>query len=313
MVSVEGLRQLTRCGNTPIITPDTGQPWEVGGTFNPSAIAVDGVIHLLYRAVDAGGTSRLGYARSFDGRTISERSRTAVLEPSANWEEFGCEDPRITNLQGSFYVTYTAYSPRGPRIALASTQDFSHFTKYGIVGPDVHDKDCVLFSELIDGKVALLHRVDGKIQVAYFASLDELEHPKDYWGGYMKDLASVEVIRPRFYWETRKVGSGPPPIKTPNGWLLIYHGVSTDRVYRAGALLLDLDNPKKVIARTREPILQPETESERLGIVANVVFPAGAVVQEKQLLVYYGAADRVCCAASAPLDEFIEELQSEKT
>ena len=312
LVSVGELRKLSRWGKNPIITPENGQPWEVGGTFNPGAIAVDGVTHLLYRAVDAGGTSRMGYARSSDDDVISGRSLTAVLEPSANWEEFGCEDPRLTRLDGNFYVIYTAYSHRGPRIALASTQDFSRFKKYGIIGPDVHDKDCVLFPELIDGKVAMLHRVDGKIQVAYFASVDELKHPQNYWDEYMKDLTSVEVIRPRFYWETRKVGSGAPPIKTPKGWLLIYHGVSADRIYRAGALLLDLDNPKRVIARARDPILQPEAEFERLGVVSNVVFPAGAVVREKELLVYYGGADRVCCAASAPLDEFLEELQTER-
>jgi predicted GH43/DUF377 family glycosyl hydrolase len=306
------LRKLTRCGGNPVITPDDGQGWEVGGTFNPAAATADGVIHLLYRAVDAQGTSRLGYARSYDGEDVSSRSAKPVLEPSASWEEFGCEDPRITRLNGRFYVTYTAYSQRGPRIALASTEDFSHFKKHGIVGPDVNDKDCVLFPETIDGRVALLHRIEWRIQVAYFESLEALENSRDYWGKYLRNFDEFEVIRPRFYWETRKVGAGPPPIRTPKGWLVIYHGVSAERVYRVGGLLLDLDNPRRVIARTREPILEPEAEFERLGVVPDVVFPNGAVVREGELFVYYGGADRVCCVASVPMDEFLEELVSEE-
>jgi predicted GH43/DUF377 family glycosyl hydrolase len=195
---------------------------------------------------------------------------------------------------------------------LASTQDFSHFKKHGIVGPDLNDKDCVLFPEAINGKVALLHRLEGKIQVAYFESLEALENSRDFWGNYLRGFGEFEVIRPRFYWETRKVGAGSPPIRTPKGWLVIYHGVSADRIYRVGAMLLDLDNPRRVIARTREPILQPETEFERVGVVPDVVFPDGAVVHEGELFVYYGGADRVCCAASVPVDGFLEELINEK-
>jgi predicted GH43/DUF377 family glycosyl hydrolase len=306
------LRKLTRLNSNPVITPDDGQGWEVGGTFNPGAVDADGTIHLLYRAVDGDGTSRLGYARSKNGGDITNRSPSPVLQPSAEWEEFGCEDPRITYLNGAFYVTYTAYSQRGPRIALASTTDFSQFSKYGIIGPDLNDKDCVLFPEPVDGKITLLHRVRGRIQVAYFDSLEALENPQDYWQEYMKRLKDFEVIKQHFSWERLKVGAGAPPIRTDNGWLVIYHGVSEERVYRAGALLLDLDDPKKVIARTREPILEPETQFERSGVVPNVVFPDGAVVHDGNLLVYYGGADRVCGAASAPLDEFLEELETEK-
>lgn len=305
------MRKLTRSSNNPIIRPEDGQGWEVRGTFNPSAVVADGAIHHLYRAVDADGTSRLGYARSLDGGAISSRSPSPVLQPSADWEEFGCEDPRITQLNGNFYVTYTAFSQRGPRIALASTKDFSNFNKYGIVGPDLNDKDCVIFPETINGKIGLLHRVEGRIQVAYFESLEALENPRGYWEDYLKHLEDFEVIRQRFSWETLKVGTGPPPIRTEKGWLVIYHGVSLGKVYRVGALLLDLDDPKKVIARTREPILEPETEFERLGVVPNVVFPVGAIVHEGKLLVYYGGADRVSCAASVPLNEFLEELEKE--
>ena len=308
---MNGLLTLTRFQNNPIITPRDGQGWESGGTFNPGAVVVDDVIHLLYRGVDKTGTSRLGHATSRDGGMIAERLPTPVLQPTAQWEEFGCEDPRISRMNGLFYVTYTAYSQRGPRIALASTSDFSHFKKYGVIGPDVHDKDCVLFPEKVNGKIALLHRIDGRIQIAYFDDAQSLTNPVAYWERYLKDLARHEVIRPKYHWETRKIGAGPPPIRTKEGWLVIYHGVSAERVYRAGAFLLDLKDPQQVIARSRAPILEPETEFEKRGVVPNVVFPEGAVVRDGELVVYYGGADRVCCAAKVSLDEFLEELEQQ--
>jgi predicted GH43/DUF377 family glycosyl hydrolase len=286
--------------------------WETTGTFNPGAIVEDGSIHLLYRAVDANGVSRLGYAKTRDGRTIESRSSDPVLTPSESWEEFGCEDPRITRLDGSFFVTYTAYSRRGPRIALASTKDLLHFEKQGLVGPDRNDKDCVIFPERINGKVAILHRLRSKVQIAYFDNIESLTTSHSYWSEYLKHFGDYEVIKAKFPWEERKVGVGPPPIKTERGWVVIYHGVSLDRTYRAGALLLDLDDPKKVVARTRTPILEPETDFEQNGQVPNVVFPDGAVVRDGELLTYYGGADRVCCVASSPLDEFLDELEKEK-
>jgi predicted GH43/DUF377 family glycosyl hydrolase len=305
------LLRLTRYHGNPIITPEHGQPWETGGTFNPAAVDADGATHLLYRAVDTNRISRLGYARTFDGTQIVSRSANPVLEPSAEWEEFGCEDPRITQIDGTFHVTYTAYSHRGTRVALASTEDFQHFKKHGIVGPDRNDKDCVLFPERINGKMALLHRIKSKIQIAYFDSFDELEDSHKFWDDYLKHFQDFEIIRPKFLWERRKVGTGPPPIKLDSGWLVLYHGVSIERIYRTGALLLDLDEPKKIIARTETPILEPEMEFERKGVVPNVVFPDGAVIHGGELLVYYGGADRVCCVASAPLDEFLDELKKE--
>lgn len=303
--------RLTRYHGNPIITPEHGQLWETGGTFNPAAVDADGATHLLYRAVDINRVSRLGYARTFNGTEIINRSANPVLEPSAEWEEFGCEDPRITQIDGTFHITYTAYSHRGTRIALASTVDFQHFKKYGIVGPDHNDKDCVLFPERINGRIALLHRIQSKIQIAYFETFEELQNSREFWNDYMKHFRDYEIIRPKFPWERRKVGTGPPPIKLDSGWLVIYHGVSIERIYHAGALLLDLDDPTKIIARTKTPILEPEMEFERRGVVPNVVFPDGAVIHGGELLIYYGGADRVCCLASAPLDEFLDDLRKE--
>jgi predicted GH43/DUF377 family glycosyl hydrolase len=302
------LLRLVKFERNPIIAPRPSCGWEVNGTFNPGAIVSGGVIHVLYRAVDQDMISRLGYARMVNGTEIDFRSSSPVLEPSADWEEFGCEDPRITALDGRFYVTYTAYSRRGPRIALASTEDFTHFQKHGLAGPDRDDKDCVLFPERINGKVAMLHRLESKVQVAYFDSIQSLSKSQEFWKRYLNGYSEYEVLRGRFPWEVRKVGIGSPPIRTERGWLVIYHGVSIERIYRAGAILLDIDKPTKILARTSEPILEPEAEFEKHGIVPNVVFPDGAVVRDKQLFVYYGGADRVCCVASVPIDKFLDEL-----
>jgi predicted GH43/DUF377 family glycosyl hydrolase len=303
------LLKLAKSERNPIVAPRPSYDWEVNGTFNPGAIADGGAIHLLYRAVDVNGISRFGYARTVNGTEITFRGSSPVLEPSADWEEFGCEDPRITTLDESFYITYTAYSWRGPRIALASTEDFVHFRKYGIVGPEYDDKDGVIFPERIDGKIALLHRLESKVQIAYFESLHSLSRSQEFWKNYMRYFNEYEVVRSRFPWEERKVGIGPPPIKTERGWLVIYHGVSIEHIYRAGAILLDLDKPTKIVARTSEPILEPEADFEKHGVVPNVVFPDGAVIRDRELLVYYGGADQVCCVASAPLDEFLDELE----
>lgn len=300
--------QLEKFERNPIIAPRPSHEWEMNGTFNPGAVAHDGSIHLLYRAADWNGVSRLGYARTINGTEITFRGPRPVLEPSFEWEIFGCEDPRITAIDGEFYITYTAFSRHGPRIALASTQDFVQFRKHGLIGPDRDDKDCVIFPEKIDGKLTLLHRLESKVQIAQFDDFHTLRESREFWNGYLKHFDDHEVLRGKFSWEERKVGVGPPPIKTERGWLLIHHGVSIESIYRAGAILLDLDKPTKILARTREPILEPGTEFEKRGIVSNVVFPDGAILRDGRLLVYYGGADRVCCVASAPIDEFLDEL-----
>jgi len=304
------LVKLERDPRNPILTPRPEHKWECSATFNPGAIRDGDSIHILYRAVDDKGTSSLGYAKSVDGVTISERLERPVMKPEAESEEWGCEDPRITKLDGQYWVLYTAYSRRGPRIALASTKDFRTFQKYGVVGPDYYDKDCVLFPERIGSRIAILHRIEPNVQIAYFNDLGSLKEPKGFWTSYMKDLDSHVVMYREFPWEAKKMGIGPPPIKTADGWLVLYHGVDPKRVYRVGAALLDLADPSKVLGRTREPILEPEEEFERRGVVPNVVFPVGLVLLNGTLLVYYGGADKVVCLASAPLKAIIESLKA---
>jgi len=304
--------QLKRYERNPLIAPRPGVEWEHRGTFNPGAVGDSwGRVHILYRAVDSNGTSRLGYASTADGAGVTFRSLHPVFSPSLTLEEFGCEDPRLTRLDDVFYATYTAFSRQGPRIGIASTTDFSEFKKLGIVGPNADDKDFVLFPERIDGKVAALHRLGTTIQIAYFDDIRSLVDSEKFWSSYIEHVEDHTILRGKQPWETWKVGAGPPPVKTARGWLLIYHGISANRVYSAGAALLDLKNPSVVLARTRTPILIPETTYEREGVVPNVVFPCGNVVHDGTLTVYYGGADAVCGAATVSLEKFLDDLVSE--
>jgi len=304
--------KLVRSPKNPIIEPKPEMTWESGATFNPGAVKNGEITHILYRAVDERNISSLGYATTVDGETILNRSAEPVLVPSDPWEELGCEDPRITAFDGTFYVFYTAYSRRGPRIAAASTADFRSYTRYGVVGPDYDDKDSALFPERIDGKFAAFHRIEPNIEISFFENIQRVNRVSQnpYSKNYLKRIQANVIMKPEKKWEAKKVGIGPPPIRTDAGWLVIYHGVDTNTVYRAGAALLDLENPRRVIARTPEPILEPEEDYERVGVVPNVVFPEGAVVIKDELKVFYGGADKVCCVASAPMKLIMEALEA---
>ncbi len=166
--------KLVRSPKNPIIQPKPEMTWESTATFNPGAVKTGEVIHMLYRAVNKRTISSLGHATTTDGETILDRFVEPVLAPVDPWV-LGCEDPRITALDGEFYIFYTAYSGRGPRVALASTVDFGSYTRYGVVGPDYNDKDCALFPQLIGGKFAVVHRIEPNIEVAFFDSIKQME------------------------------------------------------------------------------------------------------------------------------------------
>jgi predicted GH43/DUF377 family glycosyl hydrolase len=187
-----------------------------------------------------------------------------------------------------------------------------HYNRYGLVGPDFNDKDSALFPHRVNGKFAVVHRIEPNIEVAFYDSFKKMERfsQNPYSKGYLKRVDANTILKPQRKWEEKKVGIGPPPIRTDAGWLVIYHGVDSNTVYRAGAALLDLENPRRVISRTPDPILEPEKEFERIGVVPNVVFPEGAVIIKDELRVFYGGADKVCCVAGVPLKMLIEALES---
>lgn len=325
---------------TPLLTPREDLEWASGAVFNPGAFYDGDIVHLLFRAVPKGYKKKklgkvspgepemgfdenyisfIGYASSKDGIHFDWRKEPFI--GTDDWfNKFGSEDPRISKLDDQYLITYTALQRHafdeinGVRIGLAVTRDFKTIEKNGIAGPtDLRDKDAVIFPKRICGKIAMLHRVVPNIQIIYFDSIDEFHNPVNgTWEKHLENLDEHTIMRPEFEWESLKIGAGPTPIETEEGWLLIYHGVNKDHVYRMGIALLDLENPSKVIAKSPIPLLEPELDFELYGDVPNVVFPEGAVVIDEILHIYYGAADSVIGHAQAPLNEVLDWVLQNK-
>ena len=304
---------LKRSKHNPILKPNTTNFWECKAVFNCAVTNHDGKIHMLYRAIGEYEhyISRLGYAVSEDGINFT-RYDEPVLNPTVRYELGGCEDPRICKIENKLYVTYVVLSfpqkEKGiARTALASTEDFLDYNKLGIVTPhDVDDKDVVIFPEKINGKYVMMHRPswvgekygtsNPSIWLAYSDNLHE-------W------LDDKILIQPEQKWEQRKVGGGCPPIKTKDGWMVFYHGVDADFRYMAGVILLDLQDPSIVLARSKRPVLEPRESYEVVGDVPNVVFPTGTAMLDNKLYVYYGAADKVIGLATADVDDILDLLE----
>jgi predicted GH43/DUF377 family glycosyl hydrolase len=318
--------RLTRHKRNPIIVPNEANWWESKATFNCAATYRGGKIHLLYRAIGEyeNYISRLGYAIFDENLNLVERFDSPRFVPERG--EMACEDPRLTQLGNDLYMTYVSLraprppgavrkrlgirnvTPQLPRTALVKVRDFNHFHRYGIITPPAtHDKDTVLFPEKIAGRYAVIHRPRGS---------PNFPTPRpSIWFAYLESLSGGMyghrlVMKPEGDWQSVKIGAGPPPVKTAEGWLLIWHGVDQNHVYRAGASLLDLKRPWLVIARSPAPILVPREVYERCGDVPNVVFPEGVVVIGDELFVFYGGADKVCCVAKTRLDKLIDYLLS---
>jgi predicted GH43/DUF377 family glycosyl hydrolase len=313
---------LERHKKNPILVPDKSNWWESQAVFNCAVLYDDSKIHMLYRAVGEYDTyiSRIGYASSTDGYWFSKKKDIA-LQPEEDYEKYGIEDPRLVEIDHQTYVSYvvlSTYANQRPTAstALATTTDFSNYTRLGIITTKESDnKDVVLFSQNANQRLSnasestkylFLHRPSSWVGSKYGVDKPSI------WIGEGSSLTNFEkhtlLIKPEQKWEMLKVGAGPPPIKTRHGWLLIYHGVDENHVYRAGAALLDLKDPTKVLGRTREPILEPNQPYEKNGDVNNVVFPTGACVVDGKLFVYYGAADKVCCLAIADLENLLEYI-----
>jgi beta-1,2-mannobiose phosphorylase / 1,2-beta-oligomannan phosphorylase len=287
--------KLDRYGNGPILKPSTNE-WENRGVFNPAVYTYNGNTCLIYRAQGNDEISRLGYAKLTGIAEVVERSAEPIFspDPDSEYEGLGIEDPRITKIDDDYYMTYVAASkyptlvrkPLYPRerdwrvrVSLAKTHDFKSWSRYGIVIGHIDSKDAALFPDRFDGGLCLLHRVVPQIRIAISPDSKHFEERGPVFG-------------PRTgTWDEWRVGMGAPPIKCPYGWILFYHGVDNQKVYRLGLALLDLDDPSLIIARTAEPILEPEEDWEKQGRVNNVVFTCGAAEDEESYWVYYGGAD----------------------
>jgi len=225
-----------------------------------------------------------------------------ALEGWGDSERFGIEDCRVTKIDSRFYLAYTAVSPDGHGISLASTDDWRTYERHGMVLPPPN-KDGVLFPGQVSGSYVALHRpvsqgLGGKF--IWLAWSPDLRH----WGEHQC------ILRPRpECWDSAWIGAGAPPLRIPEGWLEIYHGVDASRRYCLGAVLLDADDPSKVLGRSRDPIVQPLTNDERHGFFDNVVFADGALANGDELTVYYGAADERVCGAFLSIREILAGLE----
>jgi len=294
------MNKLKRVSDQPILFPNPAHEWEATAVFNCAAIYDNDLVHMVYRATDITSNGRdgeyinsFGYAVSVDGVEFN-RLEQPILKNDIPQEARGPEDPRIVKIGDTFYMMYTGYGGRfggDYRISLATSKNLITWQRSGVM-LDETNKDASLFPEKIDGKYLMFHRRPPDI---WLAASDDLVN----WDDHRCVMKAV----PNSSWENKKIGIGGPPIKTPHGWLLIYHGVSVDHRYSLGIALLDLDDPTKVIARQVEPILEPELDWEINGYVPNVVFSCGQVVIGGELFVYYGGADTAIGVAKIQISE----------
>ncbi|MEZ4743822.1 MAG: hypothetical protein R3B45_15485 [Bdellovibrionota bacterium] len=324
---------LIKSQKNPIIYPRSQYQWEKFSTFNPAAFLADGRVHILYRAQSDDLMSSIGYASSSNGIDIDERFESPIYKPQEVFESYegkddtvkinsiyasgggvaGCEDPRVTLIDDTVYMTYVAFDGSNPpRIALTSIYLDDFLAKRWrwkrpvlISPPNIVDKSGVIFPEKIDGKFVIMHRIFPNILI-------DFEEFLDFDGRrWLRGEYQIPILENS--WDSRKIGAGAPPLKTEDGWLLIYYGVDDrdDRFYKIGAMLLDLEDPTKVLYRSSSPILEPEEWYENSGFKPGVAYPCGAVILESDLFVYYGGADSVVCVAQAKLKEFIQALKEE--
>lgn len=303
-----GENYVKRFPGNPTILPRPKMDWEVKGTFNPGAIDAGDQVHILYRAVSEQDVSTIGLAVSKDGLSIDERLKQPIYRARTDFESKGCEDPRLMKIDEKIYMTYTAYDGRTPRVAITSISE-SDFLKrnwkswsapLAVTPENVDNKDACIIPTKVNGKYIFLHRVHEHICGYILPSLDFQN---------ISVNECIDFIGPRRgMWDGDKVGIAAPPIKTKEGWLLLYHGVSQSRKYRVGAVLLDPDDPLTILARSAVPLFEPEEEYETNGPIPNVVFPCGLIARGDKAFMYYGGADFVTGVATFSIKEILKRL-----
>lgn len=334
--------KLKRSAMNPILKPNHGNQWENLSVCNPGVWFEDGIFYMLYRAAgdDEDHIIRLGLALSKDGINFERVSERPVFGPSFDGPDSGAvEDPRIVKFGDEYYVTY-AYRPYPPgcywtfehdevltpkisenapivyrnnitNTGLAMTKDFRTWQRFGrMTQANLDDRDTFLFPEKINGKYVLIHRPKQWIGDKYGC-----EYPS-IWLTYSNDLmvwnrpSQLLIKGKKETWE-EKIGGCAPPLKTEYGWLLLYHGVDKGGkgYYRVGAVLLDLNEPTKVKARSEKWIMEPEYEYEIDGFYEGCVFPTGNVIVNDTLYVYYGGADKYVCVATCSVRELLNDMK----
>ncbi len=333
--------KLKRYGENPIISPGKF-PWNKRAVFNPTAILDNQEnINIFYRAISTKeysennfGTdyvSVIGLAISKNGFDVDQEFDEPVLKPEFFFESAGIEDPRIVEIDGKYIITYTGLSfeyqdkeknkqiykkykklenekenysnydeinkdKRFIRVCLATSNDLRNFEKKGVILPNESNKNAFLFPKKINGKYVMIHRRHPNIWISFS---DDLIH----WNNN-KEIIKIKENS----WKEIKVGGSCPPLKTELGWILFFHGVDKNRVYRIGVVLLDENDPTKVIKELDYFVFEPKEEYEKIGDVNNVVFPCGIVEKSGNLLLYYGGADKYVGVAYIDKKEFLEEF-----
>jgi predicted GH43/DUF377 family glycosyl hydrolase len=294
-----------RHSNNPILTKDD-IPYKVETVHNAGVTKFADKYIMLFRSHLDTGRSIIGIAESTDGFNFKARPEPFMVpskEPVfAEYEAFGLEDSRITFIEDTYYITYSAYSKHGVRIGLAKTNDFQSVERIAFI-TQADYRNTVIFPEKINGRYAKLDRPHSDIS------------PWSIWISYSPDLIhwgnSTVIIKPvQYHWDEMKIGPGAPPIRTAAGWLSIYHGVFPTMdgcVYRLGVALHKLDDPAVILGLGDRWILQPEDPWEIIGYVHNVVFTCAAVPEDDGTVkLYWGGADKVMCAGTAVIDELVE-------
>ena len=281
---------LSESGNVRVLEFDRHDP--LLDISNPRVLRYGGVHYLTT-------LSHLRILTSDDGIRFREDGAYSPLYGYGALETFGIEDCRVSQLAGVFHLTYTAVSPNGVAVGMRSTLDWKKFHEHGLIFPP-HNKDCALFEEKIGGHYLALHRPSSPEiggNYIWLAQSPDLLH----WGGHI----CLARTRPGM-WDSARVGAGAAPIRTPAGWLEIYHGADDKERYCLGALLLDLDQPWKVIARSKVPIMEPSAPYEKTGFFGNVIFTNGHLVDGDTVTIYYGASDSVICGAQFSIAQILK-------
>ena len=330
-----------------VILKSTDRFFEKKAVLNPACYQEGEFVHIFYRAIDDDDNSTIGYAKLKGPTEVVERKEIPIIPRTYDYERKGVEDPRITKLGKIFYLTYIAHDGKNALTAYATSHDLKTWRKRGIISPlityraatslfkkeglkdrylmfetfyeELSGKDVLLwfkdvffFPKKIKGKFAMLIRILPDIQIVFFKSFKELKE-RGFWKNYLKELYKNVVLENKYWFESRNIGGGAPPIYTKDGWLVIFHTVeelNKARVYHASAALLDKRNPFKIIGRLSMPLFSPEEIWEKKGFVDNVVFPTGTAVFGKDLYIYYGAADDKIAVAKVNLNRLINKLKN---
>ena len=334
--------KFTKYENNPILSPKPDSSWESLCVLNPAVIYDKGKFWMLYRAAgnDITHFVHLGLAVSDDGFNFRRCFDSPVLSPDYNGPDGGCvEDPRLIKIENTYYVTYASrpYAPgqywgakwkqfsdapeetpvlfklNKTATYLAMSEDLVHWKKMGrMTSARNDDRDVILFPEKINGEWCRISRPHD-----WFGEGYPCKTPSS-WINFSDDMIEWDENKNEFlmtgeeWWEDQKMGGSCPPIKTEYGWLHIYHGVSSkDHNYRVGAVMLDLNDPRKIIARTKDFLMEPEFEYETCGYYDGCVFPTANVVVDGVFYLYYGTADKYCCVATCDYKEFLDYLMTE--